>query len=137
MRPYALAVLAALLTGCASVASEPEPSAAQVLANTDTHLRSIAIPQQEAFQQRVQAGMSREEVSSVVTQIAIETRERGYEPYHADGQPGSREFSVVNGANVEVWQYPYYDKVFVLSFQNDALTSLTTQPGRSLLGGGR
>lgn len=79
------------------------------------------------FEQRVQPGMSSQDVVRVVAQISAETD--GFIP---SGEPQKRTFEMVNGLRVDTWEYSFdgslaqnnLSMVYLLTFQNGAVTAM-------------
>ena len=80
-------------------------------------------PQQKLFQQRIQPGLMKEEVIETVAGIG---------DFRPDGQPSNRSFAEVDGVTVEIWEYDYYSKIFVLTFKDGRLVGLTDKSGNTV-----
>ena len=85
--------------------------------------------QARLFDQRIEPGMTTDEVVQTVKQIITEVPWEGSEP---SGEPSSREFGVVDGVRVDTWLYRLDstfsqsrpDLDFVLTFHDGVLVAM-------------
>ena len=107
------------LGGCASTG----PSMEEALLIAHFQMLNELEPQQKLFQQRIQPGLTKEQVMQTVAEIG---------DLRPDGQPSNRSFEEVYGVTVEMWEYDYYSKIFVLTFKDGRLVRLTDKPGNTV-----
>lgn len=134
-RHLALTALLALMAasgGCTGYASSDSADDSESVQETLLliHFQTLtaAERQRALFQERIRPGMTREDVVEMVRGVASEVVDSWYD----DGQPETKRFDTSNGESVEVWEYEYYDKTLILSFQDGALTGMTDAPRKTM-----
>ena len=91
------------------------------LANAEAH--------QEYFRKNIKPKMSKEQVK----ELAIRTSQNNPGDYYTNGEPANSTFKVIDDNTYEVWEYSYYSKIFVLTFQNNQLIRFDEKKGVTAL----